>query len=221
MKFPILKYKDYHADRKLIDGIKEVIAPSYKNAGAHIFHDIEICNELYVINTDEEKMLAFFMVGYHTINDIKCCYLGLSACREEYKSSGFVKTLYLEFVSDCMKREMNLSSKIVCYATTATPIVYSTFPKLFSKVQPDVNGNCSVEAKQILLEIAQQKYAEADFELDTPFVLRHAAKEINYSDKEKERIRKAINDLNLSVFDRYKIDESNGDRFLMIGYTPF
>lgn len=51
MKYNIIKYTDYQTNQKLVDSIMELIIPSYKNAGSHITHDIEICNELYVINS--------------------------------------------------------------------------------------------------------------------------------------------------------------------------
>ena len=220
MKSNIQKYIDYQNNKELTDGIMELIIPSYKNAGSHISHDIEICNELYVISSDSGEMLAFFMVGYHSIENIACCYLGLSACRHEYKNSGFVKALYLEYARDCIKKELETNNRIISYWTTATPIVYHWFSKYFTKVQPDRQGNCTKEGLEMLLSIASNKYQKAKFNYDTPFVLRNAAQQINYSDQEQARIKQAITDLKLTVFEMYKLDETNGDRFLMFGYTP-
>ena len=73
---------------------------------------------------------------------------------------------------------------------------------------------------QILQAIANEKYQKASFEPATPFVLRQAAYQINYSDNERQRIAKAIKDLDLTVFEKYKLDETQGDRFLMFGYCP-
>lgn len=220
MKINIKKYTDYQNNKELIDGIMELIVPSYKNAGSHISHDIEICNELYVINSDSGEMLAFFMVGYHSVENIACCYLGLSACRQEYKKSAFVKALYLEFARDCIKKELEINNRIISYWTTATPIVYHWFNKYFTKVQPDRQGNCTNDGLEMLFKIASNKFQKAKFSYDIPFVLRNAAQQINYSDQEQTRIKQAITDLKLTVFDTYKLDETQGDRFLMYGYTP-
>lgn len=220
MKPAIIKYIDYQDDDKLVSAIMELIIPSYKNAGSHIAKDIKLCNELYAINSENEEMLAFFMVGYHNIAGIECCYLGLSACHQEQKNNSFVKALYFAFARDCAMKELKVNSRILCYWTTATPIVYHWFCKYFSQVQPDRQGHCINASRSILTTIAQAKYKNATFDVENPFVLRHAAQQINYSDTEKERIEQAIKDLNLQVFDSYKLDETNGDRFLMYGYTP-
>ena len=220
MKTEIVKYTNYQHNQELIKRIMDLIEPSYKTAGKHITKDIEICNELYVMQSDNELLLAIFMVGYHSINDINCCYLGLSACKEEYKNNGFVKRLYLEFAKDCVAKELEINKRIYSYWTTATPIVYHWFEKYFSGVEPDRHGICTSSGLQILQTIANKKYPKAEFEIATPFVLRHAAHQINYSDNERHRITKAIKDLDLTVFEKYKLDETQGDRFLMFGFCP-
>lgn len=216
----IQKYRDYQYDTLIIDEIKALILPSYKNAGSHVNHDIEICNELYVIRSSGGQMLAFFMVGYHQIDAIDCCYLGLSTCRQEYKNSGYVKELYLTFARDCIRKELYLNKRITCYWTTATPIVYHWFTKYFSDVQPDRTGHCDETGRTLLFAIASEKYKHAGFDERIPFVLRNAAIGINYSDQEHHRLEDAIVSLNLSVFSDHHLDERNGDRFLMLGYAP-
>lgn len=220
MKPNIKRLVDYQNDKNIINGIREIINPSYKNAGSHIEHDIQICNELYYIESEEGMILAFFMVGYHLIEMLDCCYLGLSTCRHEYKNSGFAKALFLEFARDCISRELDINKRITCYWTTATPIVYYWFTKYFKDVQPNREGDCTNEGKEVISKIALKKYPEATYNLDTPFVLRKAAKQINYSDIEQARLKRAVFDLNLKVFERYQLDETNGDRFLMFGFTP-
>ncbi len=220
MKTEIVKYTDYQDNQQLIKSIMDLIEPSYKTAGKHITKDIEICNELYVMQSDSGQMLALFMIGYHNIGDTDFCYLGLSACKEEYKNNGFVKRLYLEYAKDCVKKELETNKRIYSYWTTATPIVYHWFEKYFIEVEPNRHGVCTSEGLQTLQKIATEKYHNAKFELTTPFVLRQAAHQINYSDNERQRIAKAIKDLNLTVFDTYKLDETQGDRFLMFGFCP-
>ena len=220
MNTRIVKHTDYKDNQKLIKNIMDLIEPSYKTAGKHIKKDIEICNELYVMQSDNEPMLALFMVGYHKIGDVNFCYLGLSACKEEYKNKGFVKRLYLEFFKDCLNKEKEINNRILCYGTTATPIVWRAFHLLWINVQPDINGKCTDEGLQTLKTIATEKYPHAKFESETPFVLRQAAHQFNYSNNERQRLEKVVKDLNLTVFDIYNIDETQGDRFLMIGYCP-
>lgn len=215
----IEKHIDYKDNLALVNQIREIILPSYKNAGSHVSKDIDLCNELYCIQ-EEGRMLAFFMVGYHEIVGIASCYLGLSACRQEYKSQGLVKSLYLEFARDCRLKEHSIGNRILCYWTTATPIVYYWFCKHFSEVYPNLKGECTDESKLLINLIAKSKYPKANRDPINPFVLRHAAHEINYSDDEVNRVKKATQDLGLFVFDKFALDETKGDRFLMVGYCP-
>ena len=220
MEIEILKFIDYQSDNDLINCIMDLIGPSYKTAGTHIAKDIEICNELYVMQSENRQMLAIFMVGYHSINELNCCYLGLSACKEEYKNKGLVKRLYLEFAKDCLDKEHQINDRIYTYWTTATPIVYYWFTKYFNNVEPDIHGDCTTTGLKILQTIAKEKYSKAQFEYQTPFILRQAAQQINYSVSERQRITKAVKDLDLRVFEKYNINEMQGDRFLMFGFCP-
>lgn len=220
MKPKIIKYTDYQDNQELIKRIKELIQPTYRQAGEHINHDIEICNELYTINSDNGELEALFMVGFHMIENMPCYYGGLSACKHELKNTGIVKWLYYEFLKECAFKELELNQKIITYWTTATPIVYYLTNRYWINVQPTLQGECTPEGKEILEKIAKAKYANIKREIDAPFVLRQAAHQINYSDNERQRISKAIKDLNLTVFDTYKLDETQGDRFLMFGYCP-
>ena len=216
----VTRNDNYQHNEALIAEIHELIAPSYKEAGSHITKDIELCPLLYTINSPEGKMLALFMAGFHKVNGLDCYYLGLGACRNEYKNQGFLKKLYLEFARDCIRKELELNKRIVCYWTTATPIIYHWFNKYFTDTQPDYLGNCSPDAVKMILSIAQAQYPDVEFDEACPFVLRHAAHHINYSDEERARLKKAALDLNLGVFDKFRLDETQGDRFLMIGYAP-
>jgi hypothetical protein len=165
-------------------------------------------------------LIAFFMVDFHKIGDVDFYYLGLSACNNEYKGHGVTSFLYLEFARDCIKKELELNMRIMCYWTTATPIAYRWFNAHFINTQPDIEGNCTIESIQILNNIVLAQYPDIDVDISSPFILRRAAHNTTYSNEERARINKAAVDLNLTVFDKYHLDETQGDRFLMIGYAP-
>lgn len=213
----IEKLKGFKNDPLIIEQIKEIIKPSYKIAGAHLFHDLDSCDQLYFIK-DDQQILAFFMVGYQTIANRTVCYLGLSACRKEYKNSGLTKSLYKQWANDCQEEQLKTGERILWYGTTASPIVYHWLTNNFFDVNPKRDGSCSPSMLESIRSIARHKYPDANFLKDIPFVLRHAAHEINYSDEERARLKEAVTRLNLSVFDKYQLDELNGDRFLMVGY---
>jgi hypothetical protein len=220
MTWKIIKCQNYRNDSALIEAMNMLIAPSYKTVGQLLVNEIELCSDIYIVRSEDNELLGFFMVDYHTVNGMNCCYLGLSACRSDMKNNGIVKSLYQEFGRDCAQREKELGTTILCYWTTATAIVYHWFATHFSNVQPDINGTCSVTGKSQLRSIASTKYQHADFDIDTPFVLRSAMKQTNYAETERVRLQQASKDLSLKVFDKYQLDETKGDRFLMIGYAP-
>ena len=220
MKPKIIKLKDYQKNEDIIYQIKKLIEPFYSQAGDHIDHDIETCDELYVVNSDEGRIIAFLMVGFHFIDDMPCYYAGLSACKDELKNTGVVSRLYFEFSKDCVHQESKLKERVIIYWTTATPIVYYFTNYFLKNVQPTISGKCTEEGKQVLETIANKQYTNAKQEDSAPYVLRNAAEQITYSTVERNRLKKAVKDLNLTVFDDYEIDEANGDRFLMFGYAP-
>jgi len=217
----VKKITNYRGNKELITQIMGLIGPSYKNAGSHITKDIEICDELYYINSSSDgKMIAFFMVGYHLVEGVPHCYLGLSACAHEFKSTGIVKNLYLQFQRDCRVKQSELKRPIICYCTTATPIVFSAFHRLFIDTQPSFDGRCTEQAKSGMLKIIRRKYPDALFDPGKPFILRQAAKNISYSDAEKERINAIEQKLGITIFSENEINEAQGDRILMFGYVP-
>lgn len=220
MESNISKYINYKDNQELISEIRKLIQPTYKQAGEHIQHDIEVCNEIFVTRSHEGELLAFFMVGFHFIKDMPCYYAGLSACKNDLKNKGIVKRLYYSFLKDCALKEIEMNQRIITYWTTATPIVYYLTNRYWLNVEPTLTGNCSVTGLKIIETIAEHSYNGIKREPNAPFVLRNAAHQINYSEQEQERIKQAIKDLCLTVFERYELDETNGDRFLMFGYTP-
>ena len=211
------KKYNYQQDVAYLQQINEIIKESYAVSGKHLEGDISKCDELYYFQQDN-NLLAFFMVHYHEIDNTLCCYLGLSACRSEYKNMGLVGKLYGAFKNECQKRQLMYGKRILCYWTTVTPIVYHWFCKNLNNVVPDLAGNITEEGKRLGNIIAQSQYCNAKFSSDNPFLLRKAVKETRYLPQEKEKIKEALTKLEIAAFDRYKLDESEGDRFLMIGY---
>lgn len=216
----IKKVKNFSKNKKIIQDLFTLTKPSYIDNTSVLNREINLCNEIYLMYDPLNNLMAFFMISYQTFTSKHFCYLGLSACRHDHKNNGYIKKLYLEFARDCIKKEIKHNIKIITYWTTATPIVYHWFSKYFRNVQPDRSGNCTEEGLANLLNIALEKYPKENFNHKTPFVLRKIAEQTYYSEQEKNRLKQTIIDLNLSVFQRYNLDESNGDRFLMLGYTP-
>ncbi|RCH53858.1 hypothetical protein DJ568_15060 [Mucilaginibacter hurinus] len=225
METEVLSHKivfinNFKDDQSLIDEIYELTAPSYKSSMHLVKKTVLYNRDIYIIRGDEGELLAFFMVNPEKVNGEDTYYLGLSGCHDDHKGKGLVKSLYLQLMHDCRQLEKQQGKKILLWWTTGTPIVYYFFNKYAQGVQPDKQGGYTAEGEQIVRMITAEKYPEDIADKHHPFILRGIATQVNYSDKEVARIAAAGKELNVDVFEKFNINEVNGDRFLMIGYSP-
>jgi hypothetical protein len=214
-----IKISNFSQDKDLIERLYNLTNHSYVDNSAVLEREISHCREIYIL-IHQDKLAAFFMVNLEKVGDIDTYYLGLSACDPDYQSKGLAKLLYNSFLCDCIKMELHLKKKIVCWWTTATPLAFYWFNKNLDNVEPNLDGNISKRGDGIFLKIIKHSYRDLNIDLNTPYILRGVAKQTNYSAKENERLLKISNELKLIAFEKYQIDETNGDRFLMIGYAP-
>ena len=147
-------------------------------------------------------------------------YLGLSGCRDDCKSKGFGKSLYMKFMEDCREREKKENKKFLLWWITASPIVYYWFNKHVAGVQPDMNGNYTPGGKDIILTVIKEKYPGHSEDPVHPFILRGVSRDTTYSPEEKARLSAAAQNLGMDIFQRFNMKEENEDRFLMFGYAP-
>ena len=211
---------NFKKDTKLIREILELSAPSYKSNMQLVEREVNHNRDIYIIKGLTGELLAFFMVNPEELNGQNSYYLGLSACHDNYKGKGLVKSLYMAFMKDCKFQELIQKKSIILWWTTATPIVYYWFNKYIKDVQPDMDGLYNQFGKSMAEIIVREKFDTTDVDQNHPFILRNVAVETNYSEQEVERLNSAACKLNTNVFEKYNVNEKNGDRFLMIGYTP-
>ncbi|MEO6149161.1 MAG: hypothetical protein ABIN95_06250 [Mucilaginibacter sp.] len=211
---------NFKNDKALIKDIYELTGPSYQSNMHLIEKVVQRNRDIYIIRDDNAQLLAFFMVNPETVDGNDTYYLGLSGCHDDHKSKGLVKALYLQLMHDCRQLEKQQGKKILLWWTTVTPIVYYFFNKYAQQVQPDKEGAYNAEGEQWVRKIVAEKYPDVIVDEHHPFILRGVATKILYSDKEVARIAAASKDLNVNVFDTLNVSEANGDRFLMIGYSP-
>jgi hypothetical protein len=216
----IQKLHNFSSNQELIKQIYELSVPSYINSSALLERDINRCNEVYILRNDIGELLAFFMVNFEKIGTINACFLGWSACHNDYKNAGYAKYLYNSFFLDCKEKESVLNDRILCFWTTATPIAYYWFNKNIDNCQPNLEGDITNEGKENFIKIVNANYSAIGIDEEIPFILRGVATNTNYSKKEKARLHKIEKELNIKAFSRYPINELNGDRYLMLGYAP-
>jgi hypothetical protein len=214
-----IKISNFSTNEKLVEQIYTLTKPLYFDNTTLLEREINRCNDIYLVKNDVQ-LIAFFMVNFEKVDEIDTFYLGLSSCHPDFQSKGFAKLLYLTFFLDCVTMEKELNKKIICWWTTATPVAYLWFNKNIDKVEPNLDGEISSEGHNVILKIISSKYSGQNIDLQTPFILPGIAKNTKYSLAERNRLKKITDDLRLPAFVKHQIDETKGDRFLMIGYAP-
>lgn len=213
------KLKNFSTDLSLVNELYHLTKPSYNSNKAVLEREINRCEEIYLLYDNRAVLLAFFMISYETIEDLDTCYLGLSACHNDFKGFGYAKYLYTSFFADCKEKEKILNKKILCWWTTASPIPYKWFNENMNICEPDLSGNITENGKNILRQLVKIKYRNINVDETNPFILRGVAENTVYSNTENAKILDVKLKLKIEAFDKYPINEKNGDRYLMIGYV--
>lgn len=211
---------NFKSDADLVSRILELTNATYITNTQLIEREIEHNQDIYIVNNEQDELLAFFMINFEKVNGEDTYYLGLSGCRDDLKGKGLGKSLYLKFMEDCREREKQENRKFLLWWTTATPIVYYWFNKYVSAVQPDMNGNYDEQGEKIVRGIIAEKFKGIPVDKQHPFILRSVAENTLYSLSEQQRLIQATENLGMDVFQRFNLREENADRFLMIGYAP-
>ena len=211
---------NFKSDTDLVSRILELTNATYITNTQLIEREIEHNQDIYIVNNEQDELLAFFMINFEKLNGEDTYYLGLSGCRDDLKGKGLGKSLYMKFMEDCREREKHENRKFLLWWTTATPIVYYWFNKYVSAVQPDMNGNYDEQGEKIVRGIIAEKFKGIPVDKQHPFILRSVAENTLYSLSEQQRLIRATENLGMDVFQRFNLREENADRFLMIGYAP-
>lgn len=212
------KITNFKNDSKLKDEIISLVRPSYINPTRLLEREFNNNDTIYLIRDNSKSLIAFFMTGDDSFDDIAVTYMGLSAVKHEYKNSGIGKQLYMAQIEDSLYLQTKKQVDTWCWATTATPSAFFSTHKLWECANPDINFNYTREALDLAYKICYKHHYQ--FAENNPFVLRGIAKDTKYSDEESKRIRDFIEMKNFSLFDRLKIYEKDGDRLLMIFKLP-
>lgn len=212
--------ENFKNNPKIISELIELTKPSYIDNSLVLEREINHCNKIYLLYDEGDKIVAFFMVNFEIIGNYNTYYLGLSGCSHVHKGKGYAKYLYNSFFLHCKKKEIELSSKILCWWTTATPIVFHWFNHNIENCEPNLDGDITEFGQEIFETIVKNKYNNVELNKSSPFILNRVAEKTNYSTIEAQRITKIKEQLNIKAFSLYPIDENKGDRYLMIGFAP-
>ncbi|MDO7886649.1 hypothetical protein [Hymenobacter cheonanensis] len=219
------KLTDYHGNTGLLDEQTALLAPSYKSISHFALKGLTeplpgMQHELYTLRDAAGRLAAFYTVGYHYVEYTLCCYLGLSAVRDDCKGQGLGSSLWSAHFQDCRQLEARMGHRILLYFTTASPIPFQWFTRTLAEAAPDAAGDCDELGRQRLRTIATTQYPQATWRAATPWLLRAAAPGVRYSAHEAQRLDEVSTDGPAGFFKQVSLDESRGDRLLVVGFAP-
>jgi hypothetical protein len=202
--------------------LNALLAPSYVDPGPLLKRELARNTEIYLALDTPSTIAAFFLVGWDLSGPsdaLATVYLGLSGCREDYKGTGLTIRLYREFIRDAQIWEIRCGHKLVLWATTAHPLVWTIFHRLFCEVTPSLDGGYSLSAAERAVPFRAAVGRAGKLE-SHPFVFRELLADTRYSASEQLRCDRARRKLAVDVFQQLDIQEQRGDRLLLLGSVP-
>lgn len=198
------------------DEILCIVNPYYSNPQTIVLQELKNNNIIYLSKSLDNCLTSFFMVRFE--KDLNSVYLGLSCASKENNTPNSASKLYAIFTLDCYKYQSETNVKLILYGTTATPIVFTTLPKIWDDVKPGIHGEYTAQDKAVIEEI-KTNWGYAPYSTSHPFVLKGIAK-ARYSEQEKQRLRAFEEKNNLNTFKLLNINEEEGDRLLITCRVP-
>lgn len=204
---------DLREDQFLLRQIERLLAPSYVDANTILTKALRNNSFAYLGFLESGSLCSFFFVGEHypALENTKLFYLGLSACEESKKGRGLTYQLYKHFLTETE----GMHERAFHWATTANPLVYFLMRRLFKRIAP--GSKQFADLNDVALEIRNQ-IEPLRFSCQSPFILKKFSPSVRYSQIEIGRLESAYRRRN-SVADFLAIDESEGDRLLVVATT--
>ena len=208
----------HRGDDRLLAEIRALIAPYYENVDAIIERETRHCSELYLLREDGVlASLLFSNMEEMPLNGTPtpCLYVGLNATDPRLVHSGRSFVLYDRMFADGRRWELENHRPLIHWFTTATPLGYTMATKYFEHLAPTPTGEYGGLVASIARAIRTAIGAPND-DLEHPFVLRRYAEETRYTASERSRLAGLEANLQCPLFSALRIDESAGDRLLLI-----
>jgi hypothetical protein len=202
-------------DPEIIEQIISVVRASYVDPQPLIENDLARATQIYLAFDSSNQVAAFFMIAREELSIANCkqnaVFLGWSGATLAARGTKAVHALYAEAAHDIRTWEAAADSEFILWFTTATPSAYYG-ASLFWDIEPAADG----EANQRSVEAARAITAQFGFRSRTsPFSLA-GAYVTRYSHAERERIKMIEQRRSFNLFRLLDIDESRGDRLLVI-----
>jgi len=215
--YSVFEKHDFSLDKDLIIEMKDILKPSYINPDSLIDRVIQQYDYILFSRNKEGILTSFFTTNFDKIDNEIICNLGLLAVRDAYKRSDLIFPVVFRQIELLRQKQKEVGKRILCWCTTASTSIFKATHFFYDDCQPRQNGSYDIEGLQTFEKIVKGYKIECNS--STPFVLRQYAHNTQYSQIEKERISKIVLKKK-NLFDNFQINESNGDRLVIVSYPP-
>src|SRR5437870_4360782 len=109
--------------------LTELATPSYEDPRPVVDRELAHCDTLYLARDAGRRLVCFYLIAHEMVEvtgqrSIPTVYMGLSATRQDTKSSGKIAALYTRALEDAWRWQAEIGQRVVLWGTTATPSVY-------------------------------------------------------------------------------------------------
>ena len=202
--------------------IREIVQPYYTDATQLIARAISHNTHIYLSYYDG-VLVAFFMVAWETLSvngiDRPALFLGLSSVDPDFRNKKLVSTLYKQSMLDVAEWQTNHSQELIVWFTTATPVVWHSISRIYRIIQPTIDSSYPPELGDVGKAIQQCHYPHARLHVN-PFVLKGVATATQYAVAERTYLDQTEQKNGPSIFEQLGVDESAGDRLLVLCTLP-
>ena len=213
----------FQRDERLKKEIRAVVRASFVDEENRLESEFEHCDTIYLMRDHRDEMVSLFMVAWETLEiegeHLPALFMSVSVTRTDHKNTGKMSPLYKQCIVESQQWELRHGQKLIAWATTMTPIVYRAALKLFSNTQPYEGGTYTDSAERIARAIGRRIGVIRAIG-DHPFVLPGLIPGVRFREEERLRIRAVCEAEKLPSLDRFGIDETKGDRLLIVTEIP-
>lgn len=202
--------------------IREIVQPYYTDATQLLARALSHNTHVY-LSYHNDMFVAFFMVAWETLSvngtDRPALFLGLSSVDPEFRNKKLVSALYNQSMLDVAEWQANHSQELIVWFTTATPVVWHSISRIYRIIQPTIDSNYPPELADIgrAIQLCHYPYARPN---PNPFVLKGVATATQYAVAERTYLEQTGQKNGPTIFDQLDVDESAGDRLLVLCALP-
>ena len=219
MAVEIIRHTNLSQCSELQHALLDIVRPYYLDPTAVLERELRHCNVAYLHRDTHGSIAAFALFAYEELfvpgeDYVPTLYAGLCAASLTLQKRGMVFKLWSYASEEAIRWEKEHGKALLAWATTATPVTYYG-ASMYHHLEPRLDGSFSPTSIRYARALKAKHALGADH--DHPFVLKRYANSTRYSPFERSAIQQFCASKQFRIFDLLGIDESQGDRLLMIG----